>query len=307
MRVLVTGARGLIGGSVVSTLTAAGHEVVGLGRRRLADPALCEAVRTDLGVAGACDRIRARVAPCDAVVHAAAAISPSLDDDSVVLSNCVGTQQVVRLALAWGRRRVVFISSLPVIGTPRLLPITEDHPTCPPTAYHASKLYGEALIRLAVREGLTAATLRLTSPLGPGMAPNRILSVFVRRALAGQPLKVFGRGSREQNYVDVRDVAAAVQACLEQKVTGLFNIAGRSSISNVELARRCIDVLGSRSGVELVAEPDAHENERWQVSIEKAQRRFGYAPRYSIEESIAAVAAGIRPAHRERRSSCASC
>lgn len=300
MRVLVTGASGLVGGSVVSTLAAAGHEVVGLGRRPVPDPASYEAVRIDLGVSGACDRIRARVAPCDAVVHAAAAISPSLDDDAVVLSNCVGTQQVVRLALAWGRRQVVFISSVPVIGTPRRLPITEDHPTCPPTAYHASKLFGEALIRLAAREGLTAATLRLTSPVGAGMPPDRILSVFVRRALAGQPLKVFGSGSREQNYVDVRDVAAAVRACLEQKVTGLFHVAGRASISNVDLARRCIDVLGSGSDIELVAGPDAHENERWQVSIEKARQRFGYAPRYSIEESIGAVA------RREQPSSCAS-
>ena len=306
MRVLVTGASGHIGGTLASALAAAGHEVVGLSRRPVADKALSQHVQLDLGSSEACDQIRASVAPCDAVVHAAAAISPYLDDDSIALTNCLGTQQMVRLALAWGRRQIIFLSSVPVIGAPRLLPITETHPTDPRTAYHASKLFGEGLMRLAAREGLIAATLRLTSPVGPGMQTDRILSVFVRRALSGEPLKVFGHGTREQNYVDVRDVAAGLQACLEQRITGLYNIAGQKSISNAALAERCIEVLRSRSSIVRVAEPDAHENERWQVSFEKANKCFGYEPRYSIERSIATVAGAYSSSHHERQSTCAS-
>ncbi len=295
MRVLLTGASGHVGGAIARDLVAAGFEVVGLSRRSILPAGLGEHLRLDLGTPELYRRASSETSRCDAVVHAAAAISADLDDTSVSLSNCLGTQQIVRLARAWEVRQLVFLSSVPVVGAPRSLPVTEDHPTDPPTAYHASKLYGEALVRLAVREGLNAATLRLTSPVGPSMPGARILPVFVRRALSGRPLEVLGRGSREQNYVDVRDVARAVRACLRRRVdclypVGLYNVAGRESISNLDLARRCVEVLGSRSAIELADRPDPEEGVRWRVSIARAEQLLGYDPRFPIEQSIQAVA-----------------
>jgi nucleoside-diphosphate-sugar epimerase len=226
----------------------------------------------------------ARQPRCEAIVHAAAAIdAPAWE---IALTNCLGTQQMLELAARWEVQSFVFLSSLPVIGRPRSLPITEEHPPDPPTPYHASKLYGEHLTSLSARGGLPAVSLRLTAPVGAGMPERRILAVFVRRAAAGEPLELAGQGSRQQDYVDVRDIAAAVAACLEHRPRGVLNVGSGRAISNLDLARLCIETLGSGSPVRLHAGPDPEEGVRWEVSIEHAAACIGYRPRYSLAETI---------------------
>jgi nucleoside-diphosphate-sugar epimerase len=206
------------------------------------------------------------------------------------MTNCWGTQQLLSLVEEWHARQLIYLSSVPLIGVPRFLPITEDHPAQPLTVYHASKLYGEHLVRLAERNGCAATSLRLTSPAGPGTPSNRILAVLVGRALAGQPLRVLGRGTRRQNYVDVRDVACAVEASLARCVGGLYNVAAAQSVSNLELALTCIAELSSSSAVEFTGSPDPEEDTAWDVSIAKAQRDLGYTPQFTLRDTIRAVA-----------------
>lgn len=198
---------------------------------------------------------------------------------------------MLRLANLWQAHSFVYISSVPVIGLPQQLPITEEHPTKPLTVYHATKLFGEYLASIAQSSGLAAASLRLTSPIGPGMPPDRILSVFVKRAIADQPLQLVGQGTRRQNYVDVRDVAVAVKTCLQRGVTGLFNVAGRQSISNYDLAKLCVHTLRSSSLIQFVDRPDLEEGIIWDVSVAKAAIQFGYNPNFTIEDSVRSVAA----------------
>lgn len=291
MRVLVTGAAGHVGGAVAAHLVGLGWEVVALYHHNPPRvPGLAAQIQADVGATSFAETAAAAAKPCAAIVHAAANLSKDLYEPAVAFANCLGIQQALKLAETWSCRRLVYLSSVPVIGAPRDLPITEDHPTDPPTAYHASKLYGEYLVGLASRGGLAGASLRLTSPVGPGMPGNRILSVFVRRALAGEPLQLAGQGTRRQNYVDVRDVAQAVERCLEgEEVRGVFNIAGKTCISNHDLAQTCIDVLASSSAIEWTGRPDPSDAVVWDVSIEKAARVLGYDPQYSVEDSILAV------------------
>ena len=289
MRVLVTGNNGHVGGAIAAHLAAQGWQVVGLDRAGQAGPGLDRQVRAELGAPDLIEQVVAAAAPCEAIVHAAAVLDKDLYAPAVCLTNCLGTQQILQLARQWQARSLVYISGVHVIGRPLRHPIAEDHPVDPPTAYHAAKLFGEHLTRLAAEAGLAAASLRLTSPVGPGMTGNRIFPVFVERAQAHEPLQLAGRGLRQQNYVDVRDAAAAVAACLRQSATGLFNIAGRAAISNLELARTCIRVLGSSSEIQFTGEPDPQEDVRWDVSIAKAAEQLDYQPRYGIEQSILAA------------------
>ena len=124
-----------------------------------------------------------------------------------------------------------------MIGLPHYKPITEDHPTRPIRAYQASKLFGEHLVNIAADEGMNAASLRITAPVGSGTPKNRIMSVFVERAMTGQPLILAGRGARQQNYVDVRDVASAVELCLDKMPIGVMNIAGDGAVTNANWPR----------------------------------------------------------------------
>ncbi len=290
MRVLVTGSRGHVGGAIVRHLVEGGFDVGGVSRRANTNlPAQVRQFSADIASAEFVETVREAVNPCDAIVHAAAEIDMRPDARAVTLTNGLGTQQVLQLAELWGVESFVYLSSVPVIGMPRVLPITEDHPVAPRTAYHASKLYGEHLTAVARTNGLPAATLRLTSPVGPGMPRSRILAVFAGRARQGLPLELNGKGTRRQNYVDVRDVAQAVEHCLKGGVSGWFNVAGVEAVSNLELAERCIGAFNSASEIVFSGVPDPDDDVVWDVSIEAARKAFGYVPACSLEDSIRAV------------------
>ena len=262
MRVLVTGATGQVGRAIVKHFTDQGHQVTGTGDTRLGSE---DAVRKLQGT------------PCEAVIHAAAAFHES----EIALTNCLGTQQVIELAELW-KARLVYISSIQVIGRP-LGEVTEEHTTAPQTRYHASKLYGEFLMGL-----VGAASLRITSPAGSGTPRSRLLGMFVERARQGQTLKVLGNGWRCQNFVDVRDIAAATLACVERRASGLYNIAG-TTLTNWQLAEICVEELQSTSCIESVG-IDPEEGVEWYVSTSKAARDIGYRPKFTIRDSIQAIA-----------------
>ena len=289
MRILLTGATGQVGRAIGAHL-AARHVVIGVSRTPAARPSIHEIVQATLGSEDAVSRIERCVRPCEAIIHAAAAILGDPRDPALSLTNCLGTQQVVELAIDWSRVPVIFLSSVPVIGRPGRLPITEDRPVDPPSVYHASKVFGEHLMAIAARSGCRTASLRLTSPAGPGTPETRILGTFVRRALAGAPISIAGRGTRRQNYVDVRDIAAAVEASVNSGASGVYNVAGATSISNMDLAKTCVRVLQSRSVIELAGNADPEDDVSWDVDISKARREFGYEARFGIEDSIRALA-----------------
>lgn len=289
MKVLVTGSSGHVGGAVARYLHEHGHTVVGVSRRRAALPEAIQQISSDISVPEFLVRALVEPNPFDAIVHAAADLSKAPFNPVTSAVNGMGTHQVLQLAHEMQVCSFVFISGVAVIGRPVAIPITETHPAAPQTAYHASKLYGEHLTAIAGDSGLPSVTLRLTSPIGPGTPPVRILPQFVERALRGEPLVLHGRGTRRQNYVDVRDAAKAAAMCIERRVTGLYNIGGNETVSNHELAQRCINVLSSRSSVEFSGEPDPDDEVIWEVSSQAANDAFGYQPEHTLETSIQAI------------------
>ncbi len=296
MKILVSGASGFIGRAIVERLLYSGHEVIALHSRvrpddaskpyrvvigNLADPSIINILRYEVGY-------------CDAIIHAAATLNLDWYAPDVVNVNCVGTQNLLGLAVQWKCSHFIFLSSLPVIGLPRIFPIDEDHPTTPETPYHASKLFGEHLVRLASLQGCYGVSLRITAPVGPGMPKSRLLTTLVRRASINQPLELLGLGSRKQNYVDIRDIAQVAELALYCKVSGVFNIAASSCISNLDLARRCINLCRSESSVIFNGREDPEEGILWEVSIKKARRDLGFMPLYSIDAAIEAAITDFR-------------
>ena len=280
MKTLITGGKGHVGSVIHRQLLSLGWEVIDVSRSGT--------VRADLSSPDFAEHVAGAVKQCDAIVHCAASMAKNLTDLSISQVNCIGTQQVIRMATLTGALRLVYISSVPVIGRPQHLPVNEEHPTVPLTAYHTSKLFGEHLVRIAHGPALKTASLRITSPIGPSTPPGRIFSEFVHRARSGERLILAGQGGRRQNYVDVRDVAQSVGQCLESEASGVFNVAGAAAISNLDLARRCIQALNSNSEIHFSGVSDPEENLAWEVSIEKARQSFGYQPAYSLEDSIQA-------------------
>jgi UDP-glucose 4-epimerase len=296
MKILVTGSSGFIGGAIAEHLVASGHDVVGLHAhaRPDADSKVSRDVVADIASADEIARLCKDVEPCDAIIHAAASLDMNLFATDISRVNCMGLQNMLWLSSQWRGKRFVFLSSLPVIGVPKFLPITEDHPATPLTAYHASKLFGEQIVRLAEKHGVTTMSLRLTAPVGPRMPKNRLLTVLVRRALNSEPLEISGRGTRKQNYIDVRDIAHATELCLQGNASGVFNIAAASSISNIDLAHHCIARCNSSSVTAFNGREDPEEGFAWDVSIEKARKELGFIPKYDIDDAIDAALAELR-------------
>lgn len=291
MKILVTGSSGFIGKTIAKYLALSGHEVIGLHAHY--NPAVVDIRYRDViaDIASLTDITRTAkdIKSCDAIIHAAASLNMGSYAAEVSRTNCMGLQNILWLSKKCQASRFIFLSSLPVIGKPQYLPIREDHPVQPLTAYHASKLFGEQIVRLTERSGGTAISLRLSAPVGPGMPENRLLTVFVKRAMNGEILEISGQGTRKQNYIDIRDIARAIELCLPGTNSGIYNIAGSNCISNVDLANLCIIRCGSTSTTGFNGLDDPEEGCTWDVSIEKARIELGFVPKFDINDAIDAA------------------
>ena len=216
MRILITGSTGFIGGSVGRFAAAAGHEVVGIARRSQPDPGWPGGhVSADVAQADLAEVVR-DAAP-DVVFHGAgtasvaASFAAPLDDLRAATMTWANLLDGVRRSGL--RPRVVFPSSAAVYGNPARLPISEDVPAIPISPYGFHKLACEWVGReYAACFGLDVLIVRVFSVIG---AAQRRLLVWdtYRKLLDARPdLSVDGTGEESRDYLDVRDLAAAVIA-----------------------------------------------------------------------------------------------
>jgi len=295
MRALVTGATGAIGNHLVLELRRRGWEVVCVLRSASRPATGIQCAHGDLLRPESLlfDKIPA----VDVLFHFAALLpAQESSPEQYLMANCVGTVRLLQTAVQLGIKSVVYASSLPVIGTPERLPITEDHPTNPRHPYHLSKLCGEMACEMSRRiQGLRVSSLRITSPYGPGMSPNGVLARFVRTALRSENLQWLGSGSRAQNFVHVSDVVMAALLAAETDRPGIYNIGGSETTSMQELARTVARLtLGTHSEVRAKGLSDPEEGWRWEVDLTRAASGLKYHPKISLERGLAEYIAWVR-------------
>lgn len=146
---------------------------------------------------------------------------------------------------------VVFISSRLVYGPPRYLPVDENHPLNPLSIYAVHKVTIENYLHVFGNlHGLPFVIVRLTNPYGPHQAAETtthgIINMFVRQALGGQPIKIFGDGGQVRDYIYVEDVVevfmrlATNPACHGQ----VFNVGGDEPIRLRDAAEKIARMTG---------------------------------------------------------------
>jgi nucleoside-diphosphate-sugar epimerase len=294
--ILITGVNGFVGSAIAETLRATGaYTVTGTDIQEEPDPRRASGgtyFPADITDRSSMDALAGSVGKCDVVLHAAARINSVPDLLDV---NVIGTNHVAQMALDLGVKRFIYLSSIQVIGRPPARAITESEPALPLTVYHASKYFGERLLALPEFERMQPVIFRIPSPIGAGMSERTILRTFLSRCRRNEPLAIYGAGSRVQNYLDVRDIAHAVHLANGAPASpGLYHISG-TSVSNIELAKLCVEVTGSGSEITFADRPDPEEHDRWILSGEKALRGFGFEPRISLAQSLLDI-------YRERES-----
>src|SRR5215204_1253981 len=218
-RVLVTGGAGFIGSHIAEAYLSGGWDVVVLddlsrGHERNV-PQGARFVRADIRSAEA--RRTIAEGHFDVVNHHAAQIDVRVSVDRPAFDseiNVVGFVNLLEGAGEGGVRRVIFASSGGVVyGDPEVIPTPETAPKLPVSPYGVSKLAGEYYMRaLAALRGFEGIAMRYANVFGPRQDPKSeagVVSIFVSRLLAGEPLVVFGDGKQTRDYVFVKDVARA--------------------------------------------------------------------------------------------------
>jgi UDP-glucose 4-epimerase len=167
-----------------------------------------------------------------------------------VETNLLPTVRMLELARETGVRKIVYASSGgTVYGRPGSVPVGEDHPTHPLVSYGVIKLAAEKYLSL-YRElhGLPYAVTRLSNPYGPRQNPHGAqgaASVFLGRALRGEPIEVWGDGTVVRDYLYVSDAVAGILAAERHPGgEGVFNIGSGVGVSLNELVAEIRSVTG---------------------------------------------------------------
>lgn len=305
-RVLVTGGAGFIGSHLCEAYLAAGWQVTALDDCSRGKPSNVPA-----GVALVKADIRSREAQdvvadgrFDVLNHHAAQIDVrvSVEEPSVDCSiNLVGLVNLLEGAKRGGVKRVVFASSGGVVyGDPEQIPTEEPAPKQPISPYGVSKLSSEHYLRcLGALYGFDAVALRYSNIFGPRQDPKSeagVISIFISRLLAGQPLTVFGDGRQTRDYVFVKDVAranvlasTAALPPVDTHDARAFNIGTGIERSVLDLAASVGRVLGVAP---VVQHAPARPGELFRNALvnAKAKRVLGWEPVHAFEEGLAAVA-----------------
>jgi len=322
VRALITGGAGFIGSHLAEALLAANHEVVvldDLSTGRVENLAAVKGhPRLELNTGSVTDEdlVRKLVAGADVVYHLAAAVGVRLILDrpvGTIETNVVGTETVLRAARE-GRPRVVLASTSEVYGKNDRVPLSEeDDRILGPTtksrwSYACSKAIDEFLGLAYHHEyQLPVTIVRFFNTIGPRQTGRygMVVPRFVRQALDGGPITVYGDGRQSRCFTDVEDtVRATIALSLAPAAVGeVFNVGTTHELTIGELAERVRALAGSDSPIVLVPYEEAYqpgfEDLRRRVpDIRKAERVAGYRPRVSLDETLKRVIEHLRDTGR---------
>jgi UDP-glucose 4-epimerase len=318
MRVLITGGAGFVGSHLAEALLERGDEVFVLDDLSTGSidniahlkphPKFhytIDSVTNEPLLAEMLDR-------CDTVAHLAAAVGVKLIVEQPVRTietNVHGTEVVLKHANK-KKKLVLIASTSEVYGKSAVVPFKEDADlVLGPTskhrwAYACSKMIDEFLALAYGKERkLPVIIVRLFNTVGPRQTGQygMVVPNFVRQALAGEPITVFGDGTQSRSFTYVGDVVRAMVALInEPRAVGqVFNIGNGSEISIGALAERIKTMTGSRSPIVKIPYDQAYEEgfedmPRRVPDISKIRALVGYAPTVELDEILTRVIASLR-------------
>ncbi len=302
MKVLVTGGAGFIGSHVVDALLERGHEVIALDNF---DPYYDPNIKRE-NIAGALGNEDFRLVEGDVrdgellkdvikrggvecVIHEAAqaGVRPSIKEPLRVSEvNVLGTLNVLQACVDSGVGKIVNASSSSVYGKVEHLPFDEEHPNNPLSPYGASKLVVEQYCKVfAELYDLRVTSLRYFTVYGPRMRPDLAISIFTAKALRGEPLEVYGDGSKTRDFTYISDAVDATLKAMDKGDGQVLNVGGGSRISIGELAQKIISLTGSDSKIMYSEDVKGDAWHTW-ADVDKAGRVLGWKPEVNLDDGL---------------------
>jgi UDP-glucose 4-epimerase len=318
MRVLITGGAGFVGSHLADALLAAGHEVTAFDNLSTGSIDNIEHLKTHPRFRYTIESVQnepvlaEQIDRCDVVFHLAAAVGvKKIVEEPVhtIENNVHGTEVVLRHANK-KKRLVVVASTSEVYGKSVDVPFHEDADlVMGPTskhrwAYACSKAIDEFLALAYWKEKkLPVIVIRLFNTVGPRQTGQygMVIPTFVRQALAGHPITVFGDGTQRRSFTYVGDVVdGLIRLMNEPKAVGqVFNIGNGEEISMRALAEKIKAMTASGSDIVTIPYDQAYEAgfedmPRRVPDISKIRGLVGYEPKVQLDETLTRVIDYIR-------------
>lgn len=290
-RVLVTGSSGTIGTSLCEQLLAQGYQVTGIDwkpNKWNREVNTCTKI-LDLRDSDVLGQIDGRF---DLIIHLAAnaRVYELVKDPSMARDNFETLFNVIEFARKNQIQRFIFASSREVYGNSDKLIHTEEEAfvkNCE-SPYTASKIGGEALVRSYQQcYGLNSIILRFSNVYGMYDDTDRLVPLFIRRALAGEPLYVFGK-EKLLDFTHLTDAVDGVLRSIEhfEKIkNNTFNLGTGKAATILEVAQLVKRFLDSQSEI-VLKESRTGEVVRYIADISKARKMLGYEPKVTIAEGL---------------------
>jgi len=313
MRVLITGGAGFVGSHLAEALLARGDEVHALDNLSTGSIDNIAHLKSHPKFSYTIDTVTNEpmlaelVDRSDVIVHLAAAVGVKLIVEApvhTIETNVHGTEVVLKLANK-KKKLVLIASTSEVYGKSVDVPFQEEADlVLGPShkhrwAYACSKLIDEFLALAYWKERkLPVIIVRLFNTVGPRQTGQygMVIPNFVRQALAGQPITVFGDGRQTRSFTYVGDVVRAVVALIDEPraVGQVYNIGNGYEISIGDLAERIRALAGSESEIVRIPYDQAYEAgfedmPRRVPDISKIKALIGYAPTVELDEILTRV------------------
>jgi UDP-glucose 4-epimerase len=318
VKFLITGGAGFIGSHLAERLLQDGHDVAVLDNLSTGSIENITHLKSHPSFSYVIDTVTNEpllaemIDRSDVVFHLAAAVGVKLIVEQpvhTIETNVHGTEVVLKHANK--KKKLVFIASTSEVygkstdvpfreGAELVLGATVKHRW----AYACSKLIDEFLALAYWKERkLPVIIVRLFNTVGPRQTGQygMVLPTFVRQALAGQPITVFGDGKQTRSFTYVGDVVdALIKLTAEPRaVGGVFNVGNTDEVSISDLAERVKAISGSQSPIHYVPYDEAYEAgfedmPRRVPDISKIQALVGYQPRLELNDIIRTVIEHIR-------------
>jgi UDP-glucose 4-epimerase len=318
MRALITGGAGFIGSHLAEALLAQAHTVTAVdnlstGRYANIEPLVGQPffqfVYETITNETVMDRL---VSECEVIFHLAAAVGVELivkDPVRTIETNLDGTDMMLRLARRY-RKKILIASTSEVYGKSTELPFREeaDRVMGPTTKHRWSYAESKAIdefLGLAYQKqfGLPVVICRFFNTVGPRQTGTygMVIPRFVKWALAGEPIQVYGSGDQTRCFCNVKDTVRAVLAlAAEPKAVGeIFNVGSQEEITVADLARRVLARTGSRSPLVFVPYDEAYEKGFEDMSrrvpcLDKIKAAIGWQSTIPLDQTLDEVAAYFR-------------
>lgn len=317
---LVTGGAGFIGGNFVLEAVAGGVRVVNLDAltyagnldtlASLRDNPGHVFVHGDIGDRDLVARLLAEHRP-DAIVNFAAEshVDRSIDGPGAfVQTNVVGTLALLEAArdywksLEGGAKdafRFLHVSTDEVYGSlGDSGKFVETTPYAPNSPYSASKAASDHLVRAFHHTyGLPVLTTNCSNNYGPYQFPEKLIPLVIAKAIAGEPLPIYGDGMNVRDWLYVGDHCSAIRAVLERgRVGETYNVGGDAERPNIEVVNTICALLDERrpredgqprnSQITYVKDRPGHDR-RYAIDASKLKSELGWTPAHSFEQGMA--------------------